>query len=170
MASPHGSLSGHTRTHSSCDICGIENLFNPPLPPLPQDYNNNNIEVVEEEEGKDKTALVPGEGEKKVLEGVAEEEKKNGNGNGGGGGGGGGRVVVWPPPITCLRNVKKGKPYCFMGFDEETQSYVVDQVNIPNAPFFQASREDGRLKLFFNNNPSSPHDDDDDDDDNDEEN
>ncbi|KAJ7974881.1 Protein FANTASTIC FOUR like [Quillaja saponaria] len=57
-----------------------------------------------------------------------------------------GRVV--PPPISSLKLIKTGKPYAYLEYDEDTETYVVDQVNIPNRDMLLARRENGRLNMY----------------------
>ncbi|KAJ1435937.1 The fantastic four family [Sesbania bispinosa] len=54
------------------------------------------------------------------------------------------------PPISCLKKVKVGKPYRYLTYGKENDSYVVEEIKIPNRSLFHASREDGRLKLSLN--------------------
>lgn len=56
---------------------------------------------------------------------------------------------VFPPPITCLKSIRHGKPYAYMKFNENDQNFVLEQIKIPNNDFMRASRTDGRLKLYF---------------------
>lgn len=55
----------------------------------------------------------------------------------------------FPPPISVLKRVKTGIPYCYVRFDEETQSYVTEEIKIPYRGLFRASRADGRLRLYL---------------------
>lgn len=41
----------------------------------------------------------------------------------------------YPPPISCLRKVKVGKPFRYVAYDKENDSYVVEKINIPNGCF-----------------------------------
>ncbi|KAI4347862.1 hypothetical protein L6164_008639 [Bauhinia variegata] len=54
-----------------------------------------------------------------------------------------------PPPISCLRKVNDGEPYSYVRFDGETDSYVVEEIKVPNQSLFRASRENGSLKLYL---------------------
>ena len=56
----------------------------------------------------------------------------------------------FPPPISCLKMVKVGTPYRYLTYDQESDSYVVEEIKIPEGSLFHATREDGRLKLSMN--------------------
>ncbi|KAJ9128626.1 hypothetical protein P3X46_034680 [Hevea brasiliensis] len=59
------------------------------------------------------------------------------------------RGRLFPPPISCLKIFKTGRPYTYLSFNEEDDSFVLEEIRIPKSDIFRASREDGRLRLFF---------------------
>ncbi|RDX83202.1 hypothetical protein CR513_35904, partial [Mucuna pruriens] len=52
--------------------------------------------------------------------------------------------------FLALKRFKVGKPFKYQAYDKESDSYVVEEIKIPEGNRFHASREDGRLKLFAN--------------------
>ena len=54
----------------------------------------------------------------------------------------------FPPPISCLKKVKVGKPFKYLAYDKESETYVVEEIKIPEGSLFHATREEERLKLF----------------------
>ncbi|KAJ8756309.1 hypothetical protein K2173_025121 [Erythroxylum novogranatense] len=56
---------------------------------------------------------------------------------------------LFPPPISSLKLVKKGKSVVFINCKPEENCFVVDKVRVPLGGMFAASREGGRLKLYF---------------------
>ncbi|EEF46597.1 uncharacterized protein LOC112534278 [Ricinus communis] len=56
---------------------------------------------------------------------------------------------LYPPPITCLKLFKTGKPYTYLTFKEDDGSFVFENIKIPNRDILHASRAEGRLKLYF---------------------
>ncbi|KAJ4836860.1 hypothetical protein Tsubulata_030740 [Turnera subulata] len=61
----------------------------------------------------------------------------------------GGKII--PPPISCLKLFQEGEPYVYLNYgneDGKDNSFTVEEIRIPRE-MFHASREGGRLKLYF---------------------
>ncbi|KAJ4839104.1 hypothetical protein Tsubulata_014913 [Turnera subulata] len=60
-------------------------------------------------------------------------------------------MSTFPPPIPCLKLFQEGKPYVYLNYGNEDgndNSFTVEEIRIPRK-MFHASREGGRLKLYF---------------------
>ncbi|CAK7325220.1 unnamed protein product [Dovyalis caffra] len=56
---------------------------------------------------------------------------------------------LFPPPISCLKLFNKGTPYGYLNYNEETDSFVLEEIKIPQGDMLRASRSGGRLRLTF---------------------
>ncbi|KAF7148000.1 hypothetical protein RHSIM_Rhsim03G0097600 [Rhododendron simsii] len=56
---------------------------------------------------------------------------------------------LFPPPISCLKTAKSGDPIVYFRFDENYGTFVPEERRIHRHGLLCASRNSGRLKLYF---------------------
>ncbi|KDP43381.1 hypothetical protein JCGZ_26481 [Jatropha curcas] len=120
----HVDLSLDKRSHSSSSSCFLQSPLS-----LSTLFPSSPLDLSSQVKANEKDAME----EKKEIN-VKNLHAKNG---------------LFPPPISCLKLVKAGNPYTYLSFNEGDESFVLEEIRIPNRDIFRASRENGRLKLFF---------------------
>ncbi|KAJ8900082.1 hypothetical protein K2173_024198 [Erythroxylum novogranatense] len=58
-------------------------------------------------------------------------------------------IRFFPPPISSLKLVKKGAPVVYIECSRDENRFTLSEVSIPAGDMLVASRESGRLKLYF---------------------
>ena len=54
---------------------------------------------------------------------------------------------LFPPPISCLRLFNKGMPCRYLNYNEENDSFELEEIKIPQGDILRANRSGGRLRL-----------------------
>lgn len=109
----------------------------PPLPPPPPASPSPNHAVDTDSIGNssDKTNF----GRDEVTENGCVYNKKSWGRN----------ERLFPPPISCLKTAKSGDPIVYFRFDENYGTFVPEERRIHRHDLLCASRNSGRLKLYF---------------------
>uniref|UniRef100_A0A6N2MH41 FAF domain-containing protein n=1 Tax=Salix viminalis TaxID=40686 RepID=A0A6N2MH41_SALVM len=56
---------------------------------------------------------------------------------------------LFPPPISCLKLFSKGMPYRYLIYNEEDDSFELEEIKILRGDILRANRSGGRSRLAF---------------------
>ncbi|KAB5539096.1 hypothetical protein DKX38_016629 [Salix brachista] len=56
---------------------------------------------------------------------------------------------LFPPPISCLKLFSKGRPYRYLIYNEENDSFELEEIKILHGDILRANRSGGRSRLAF---------------------